>query len=136
MKRKKSLIFFSLVMAVCILFSGCTFSGGSYSALFMDDVSADNSFKLTYKSFSGYRYKNVNVKRGQEIDVIYDLKSSDNNLKLQVVDPDNNIIDEVITNNSGNHKIKAEKSGSYKVYVKADKKSQKGTIDVSWNITK
>ncbi len=129
MKGKKKVILGIGVVIICVViafFIGD--SGGNAKTVMSIGTNTKSSMKMIYKSFSGEKYRILNLNSGEKLDVNIDVTTKSGDLNVSILDNDNNEIysvknpSEVITKSidikeDGKYTIKVEgnHSGSYKI---------------------
>lgn len=123
----------TLIFALCL--NGYN-SGGTYTTKNMTSEDCSNSYmKMIYKSFDGYKYKKININKGEKLKLNIDVTTKDGELEVLVLNENN---DEIYSTTNPkkeiNKEIKIDKDGKYTIKIDGDEHS--GSYDVEWKLIK
>lgn len=91
-----------------------------------------NNIHASYKYFTGNDVKRFKVKSGETMIISYVSKVKKGDLSIMLYDPDDTLINEFPTNETGVAEIKADKDGKYKIEIIG--KSTSGSFKVIYKI--
>lgn len=128
-KNKLLLLFCSLTLMLYII--SC--SGGSCSTLKSIENDTNNSIKMSYSKFNGYKFKSLQLKSGDILDFNANVNTNSGTLSLSLLTEDGTEVYK-ITNpkTSLSEKINISKDGNYKIKLLADNHS--GDYDIDWKV--
>ncbi|HBI04269.1 MAG TPA: hypothetical protein DDY49_09605 [Paenibacillaceae bacterium] len=125
LKQLKAIKLCLLILVVFAL-AGC--SGGSYRISVGDIKSLDNTISGSYRSFSGYYFKEVKLKKGQTVMFSITSTTEKGELGAKVIDSQGKTILEIKKDES----LNISKSDTYKIQVEG--KEHKGNFELSWKV--
>ena len=129
LKNKLLLLFCSLTLILSII--GCL--GGSYSTFKSIENDTNNSMKMSYSKFNGYKFKSLELKSGDILDLNIDVNTTSGTLSLSVLTEDGTEVYKIDNpKTSLSEKINISKDGTYKIKITADNHS--GYYDIDWNV--
>ncbi|MEK4853621.1 hypothetical protein NST04_27520 [Paenibacillus sp. FSL H7-0756] len=94
--------------------------------------STKSKLSASYKLFTGTEEKKVKLKRGETLSMDYNSKVEKGELSMKLYGPDNEVLKELGTNESGTEKVEADKDGKYRIEVKGD--DTKGSFEVTFKV--
>lgn len=74
----------------------------------------------------------LSMKSGETISIDYKSKVEEGQLSMKLYGPDNQVLTELATNESGTEKVKAGKDGKYRIEIKGE--DTKGSFKVAFNV--
>ncbi|ETT52400.1 MULTISPECIES: hypothetical protein [unclassified Paenibacillus] len=86
----------------------------------------------SYKFFTGTEEKKLSMKSGETISIDYKSKVEEGQLSMKLYGPDNQVLTELATNESGTEKVKADKDGKYRIEIKGEE--TKGSFKVAFKV--
>lgn len=113
-----------------IILASC--NGGKYEIIKGEIESTDHSIDGSYAKFSGYYYKEVELRNRNMVNINFHAYTQRGSLILELVDTDGNIIYKTKSDDISNRKIFITYSGKYKFEVIG--KNHKGSFDLGWRI--
>ena len=128
-KNKLLLLFCSLTLMLYII--SC--SEGSYSTLKSIETDESNSIKMSYSKFNGYKFKSLQLKSGDILDLNANVNTNSGTLSLSLLTEDGTEVYKIANpKTSLSEKINIPKNGTYKIKILADNHS--GDYDIDWKI--
>ncbi|MBP2116154.1 hypothetical protein [Paenibacillus silagei] len=86
----------------------------------------------SYKLFTGTEEKKLSMKSGETISIDYKSKVEKGRLSMKLYGPDNEVLTELATNESGTEKVEAGKDGKYRIEIKGQ--DAKGSFKVAFKV--
>lgn len=129
---RKRIWLITILLGLFFLLSGCNFTGGSYSTTISKENNGKNNMEMIYSNFSGYRYTRLKLKAEDEIELKIQVNTDSGNLKVAMIDPNENEIFSVENpENQVVKKIKIDTDGKYEIKVQGN---HSGSYKIKWNI--
>ncbi|QSF45040.1 hypothetical protein [Paenibacillus tianjinensis] len=94
--------------------------------------STKNKIAASYKLFTGTDEKKISLKKGDTLAVDYQSEVKKGELTINFYDPDNQLVQSISTNESGNEKIEVNKDGKYR--FKINGKHTQGSYKITYKI--
>lgn len=94
--------------------------------------STKSKLSASYKLFTGTEEKKVKLKSGETLSMDYNSKVEKGELSMKLYGPDNEVLKELGTNESGTEKIEADQEGKYRIEVKGE--DTKGSFEVAFKV--
>lgn len=94
--------------------------------------STKNKVEASYKLFTGTEEKKISLKNGETLAIDYQSEVEKGELMIKIYDPDNQLLQDLSTNKSGNEKIEVSKDGKYKIEITGNK--TKGSYEIKYKI--
>lgn len=91
-----------------------------------------SNMQASYKLFTGNEVKQIKAQSGETMIIDYQSKVKKGDLSIKLYDPDDTLIKEFATNETGVAEIKADKEGKYKIEVIGEDTS--GSFKVDYKI--
>lgn len=128
-KKKLLLLFCSLTLMLYII--SCL--GGSYSTLKSIENDTNNSMKMSYSKFNGYKFKSLQLKCGDILKLNTNINTTSGTLSLSFLTEDGTEIYKIANpKTSLSEQITISKDGTYKIKIFADNHS--GDYDIDWKV--
>ncbi len=115
-----------LVLVIVTVLTACD------KKLMFVGYSTKNKVAASYKLFTGTDEKKVSLKKGDTLAVDYQSEVKKGELTINFYDPDNQLVQSISTNESGNEKIEVNKDGKYR--FKINGKHTKGSYKITYKI--
>ncbi|MFD3156789.1 hypothetical protein ACFIJ5_08015 [Haloimpatiens sp. FM7330] len=129
---KTKIIIPMISLLVLIFLVGC--SGGSYKTKSSDESNTNNSMKMSYSDFEGYKFTSIKLKKGDELNLNINVTTEEGNLKITFVDENDNELFKVENPKEQiNKTIEINKDATYKIKVGG---KHKGSYNITWDIKK
>lgn len=94
--------------------------------------STKSKLSASYKLFTGTEEKKVKLKSGETLSMDYNSKVEKGELSMKLYGPDNEVLKELGTNESGTEKVEADQDGKYRIEVKGE--DTKGSFEVTFKV--
>ncbi|NQX47424.1 hypothetical protein HQN87_18995 [Paenibacillus tritici] len=94
--------------------------------------STKSKISASYKLFTGTEEKKLSMKSGETISMDYSSKVEEGQLSMKLYGPDNTVLTELGTNESGTEKVAADKDGKYRIEIKGEE--AKGSFEVAFKV--
>jgi methionine-rich copper-binding protein CopC len=94
--------------------------------------STENKTEASYSRFTGTEEKKISLKNGETLAIEYQSEVEEGELAIKLYDPDNQLLQSLSTNKSGNEKVGASKDGVYRIEIKGNK--TKGSYRIEFKI--
>lgn len=129
LKNKLLLLFCSLTLILSLI--GCL---GDHNSTFKSiEHDTNNSMKMSYSKFNGYKFKALELKSGDILDLNIDVNTTSGNFSFSVLTADGTEVYKIDNpKTSLSQKINISKGGTYKLKIIADNHS--GNYDIDWNV--
>ena len=128
-KKKLLLLFCSLTLMLYII--SCL--GGSYSTLKSIENDTNNSIKMSYSKFNGYKFKSLQLKSGDILELNANVNTNSGTLSLSLLTEDGTQVYKIDNPKIYlSEKINISKDGTYKIKILADNHS--GDYDIDWKV--
>lgn len=133
MKGKNKVIIFIGIIIICvaIVFS-VGISGGNAKTVMSIGSNTKSGMKMVYKSFNGEKYRILNLKSGEKLDINIEVITKSGDINVSILDNNNNEIysvknpSEIITKS-----IDIKETGKYTIKVKG---KHSGSYKINWDI--
>lgn len=127
---KTKITILMIVLLVTLSLFGC--SGGSYKAKCSNEDNTNNSMKMSYSDFQGYKFTSIKLKNGDELNLNINVTTEKGNLKITLIDENDNELFKVENPKEKVIKtIKINKDATYRIKVEG---KHKGSYKITWNI--
>lgn len=133
MKIKNKVITVIVIIVACVIvaFAVGPHEGNANTVMSIAS-STKSSMKMIYKSFDGEKYKTLNLKSGQKLDVNIDVTTESGELTVLILDKDKNEIYSVKNPSEKISKsIDIKESGKYTIKVEG---KHSGSYRIDWDI--
>lgn len=120
-----------LMIALVTLFStGC--SNGKYKSIMSFENNTNNSIKMSYSSFEGYKYRKLKLKEGDELNLNIEVTTKEGTLIISLTDKDDNEVFKVENPVEPiAETIKIEEDSTYTLKIEGE---HKGSYNITWDI--
>ena len=124
---KKTILLLSLILIS--LLTACTRQVGWVGLNYL------NSIDVSYQLFDGKKVERIQVDAGDNFTLDYDVEVDDGALRLELVDPDREVVWEAsfLEDNEDAMRFQVEKSGRYTLRIDGDQ--TKGGFELHWETT-
>ncbi|WP_405107615.1 hypothetical protein MHH28_27570 [Paenibacillus sp. FSL K6-1217] len=124
--NKKWMTLGILIIMASVLLTSCD------KRIMFAGSSTKSKVSASYKFFTGTEVKKLSMKSGETISIDYKSKVEEGQLSMKVYGPDNEVLKELGTNESGTEKVEADKDGKYRIEIKGEK--TKGSFKVAFKV--
>lgn len=130
--HKRLLVVIAIVACMSASLVGC--SGGSYTSVMSNEINTKNRMEMTYSKFNGNKFTVIDLKEGEEITFQIEVTTKEGNLKVFLIDKDDNKLFELENPKEAITKtVKINKSGKYKIKIEG---KHSGSCKINWTIGK
>ncbi|WP_054941606.1 hypothetical protein [Paenibacillus ihuae] len=126
--KKKWVLLGTLVLLIVTVLAAC-----DKTVMFVgSNSSSKNKVKASYRLFTGTEEKKVRLKSGETLAINYQSKVEKGELTIKLYDPDNQLIQDMSINESGDEKIGVNKDGIYRFEITGNK--TRGSYELKYKI--
>ncbi|MNL21505.1 hypothetical protein D3C87_1427990 [compost metagenome] len=127
MKRK------GIFLGVLVLMIGTLLAACDKKLVFVgSNTSTNNKIEASYRLFTGTEEKKVSLKNGEKLVIDYQSEVEKGELTIKLYDPDDQLLQDLSTNKSGNENIEVRKDGIYRFEITGN--DTKGSFKITYNI--
>lgn len=91
-----------------------------------------NKIEASYRLFTGTEEKKISLKNGETLVIDYQSEVEKGQLTIKLYDPDDQLLQDLSTNKSGNENIEVSKDGMYRFEITGD--NTKGSFEITYKI--
>lgn len=91
-----------------------------------------NKIEASYRLFTGTEEKKISLKNGEKLVIDYQSEVEKGELTIKLYDPDDQLLQDLSTNKSGNENIEVSKDGMYRFEITGD--NTKGSFEINYKI--
>lgn len=96
------------------------------------NTSTKNKIEASYRLFTGTEEKKINLKNGEKLVIDYQSEVEKGELTIKLYDPDDQLLQDLSTNKSGNENIEVSKDGIYRFEITGN--DTKGSFEITYKI--
>ncbi len=91
-----------------------------------------NKIEASYRLFTGTEEKKISLKNGETLVIDYQSEVEKGELSVKLYDPDDQLLQDLSTNKSGNENVEVSKDGMYRLEITGD--NTKGSYKITYKI--